>query len=535
MSVEDNIERKNRITSFLSLEHGGQEMGDKILSLAENLDQTSAQAVFTKYVELVNLAEKEASQLTTEMEGDLDEQVIIEGLLVRAKDVLANAAERINTSDDKAREVEKLLLDLSKESRQEMVVSGLFRKTLELIKNRPDDSVDVRQLISEQDKILEQLHQEGGKGLLLRALQSKGELKPIPEIFWKVDRNLEEYEERFGFNVANFFQKIRPEENGKKVLIEFGPGSGMSKSDRDKFGLTKNYVDMAITDQVYFSVKGWVKNLLDWENIQNEVGVSLKEKDKDLLSDLIYKTIIIADDQVNLSDFEYAKERIERITNDPEQIKKVLQEVAPQLGSIKEIITDYSERDEEAKMIYPRRCSVVEKVSEEFLETKKWMTKNMDKAVLSGDVYETIPVFPSGVMVGDFLQVKSLKDNSVDSALGVRSTVYKEKIEYDEFMLATFAKLKDGGVYIDDNVRENFGRGNRIEQLKHIKKIWDKEKEDEVNIKVIFGPGIPGEDFTNDEKGVPMGLIISKNSDYSSSVKELMRPGYYLVDIEEVA
>lgn len=186
-------------------------------------------------------------------------------------------------------------------------------------------------------------------------------------------------------------------------------------------------------------------------------------------------------------------------------------------------------------MIYPRRCSVVEKVSEEFLETKKWMTKNMDKAVLSGDVYETIPVFPSGVMVGDFLQVKSLKDNSVDSALGVRSTVYKEKIEYDEFMLATFAKLKDGGVYIDDNVRENFGRGNRIEQLKHIKKIWDKEKEDEVNIKVIFGPGIPGEDFTNDEKGVPMGLIISKNSDYSSSVKELMRPGYYLVDIEEVA
>ena len=80
--------------TFLSLEHGGREMGDKILALGEKLPEGVAQKVFNKYGEIVevsNLAEETLSSLLPKetfesSRGALSE--IKSSLLVRAKNLL---------------------------------------------------------------------------------------------------------------------------------------------------------------------------------------------------------------------------------------------------------------------------------------------------------------------------------------------------------------------------------------------------------------------------------------------------------------
>lgn len=96
-----------------------------------------------------------------------------------------------------------------------------------------------------------------------------------------------------------------------------------------------------------------------------------------------------------------------------------------------------------------------------------------------------------------------------------------------------FAKLKENGVYIDDNVRENFGVSNRIDQLQKIKSEWEGQSGESIDIEIIMGPGVAGEDFTEDPAGVPMAIIVSKGSKRTKAIKKLMQPGYYTVRLED--
>lgn len=80
----------NGLGSFLSLEHGGQEMGDKILAIGEKFDQATADAIFAKYAELadaVSLIENELKLYSSEKTALSPEQVA-ENLLKEGKDIL---------------------------------------------------------------------------------------------------------------------------------------------------------------------------------------------------------------------------------------------------------------------------------------------------------------------------------------------------------------------------------------------------------------------------------------------------------------
>ena len=110
------------IKTFLSIEKGGKEMGNKILHLSENLPENEAKEVFAGYSNLIDnaniLGEKISSRIGFLNKDKISEGVdinklpneLIDSLMLRAKDVLvgadkvlenqlAGAVEKLNTKD----------------------------------------------------------------------------------------------------------------------------------------------------------------------------------------------------------------------------------------------------------------------------------------------------------------------------------------------------------------------------------------------------------------------------------------------------
>lgn len=91
--------KHNRIKSFLSLE-SGEEMGNKILNIGEKLDTESADAVFAKYAEIIETAEKSRMNLENLFKNkkeisDEDIGKIVQNLLDKGNNFLVSFSERI--------------------------------------------------------------------------------------------------------------------------------------------------------------------------------------------------------------------------------------------------------------------------------------------------------------------------------------------------------------------------------------------------------------------------------------------------------
>lgn len=96
VGISDNKNSNQyRFKAFLSLEHGGQEMGKKILEIGEKFNQTTADTVFAKYAELVGYAQKSGEYLTEKfsINDKNNAQKIAEQLLQRGKALLALCAD----------------------------------------------------------------------------------------------------------------------------------------------------------------------------------------------------------------------------------------------------------------------------------------------------------------------------------------------------------------------------------------------------------------------------------------------------------
>lgn len=94
----------NRLTSFLSLEQGGAEMGEKILVIGEKLPKEAADRVFAKYAEMAEVARGAAEYVEKSLkapEKSSPEVIarVAETLLVRAKNMLVEFSEA-DTSEE---------------------------------------------------------------------------------------------------------------------------------------------------------------------------------------------------------------------------------------------------------------------------------------------------------------------------------------------------------------------------------------------------------------------------------------------------
>lgn len=391
------------------------------------------------------------------------------------------------------------------------------------------------------------------------AFLARGELKPIPEIHWRVDRNLAEYERRFGFDLVSMLTALR-EENKKKTLVEleFGPGSGISRAERTARGANERYLDIGIADTLYYPLNSLIGEMIDWPALEKTIKQRLTIEDKNLLTDMLYKTIMIADNEIEKDQFAYALERIGRITRDPNALRGIMQEIAPQLKNLTIMPDTVSTRDANGTVVYPYKINLEAKNKTKtlsavdqknaagrsiaFVSAKAALSSDIDSYIKKDqpgkDVYDSIPSYPTGMMIGDFSQIKKLASNQIDVAIGVRSTVYKKEGEYVDFVYTLADKLSDGGVFIDDSVRDNDGYYYRLAELLSVKETLRQERNGgvvdfDINMKLILGPGFPGEDYRQDE--VPLAVVMSKNTNHDAMLQLLLkqRPEYRLVDLKE--
>jgi len=88
-------EKIYKLRTFLSIEQGGKEMGDKILTLGEKLPKESAKVLFAKYGEIIDEVDNIGGYIEKSMKGQVSALIIDkakENLLIKGKDLLSSYA-----------------------------------------------------------------------------------------------------------------------------------------------------------------------------------------------------------------------------------------------------------------------------------------------------------------------------------------------------------------------------------------------------------------------------------------------------------
>jgi hypothetical protein len=553
--------KQDGLRIFLAVE-SDYKVGDVLLDLQTFFSPAQMESIVKVLSEIIKKTEKESESLAEKMgigdDNGRGQQIVFDGAMKRVRDVLLSLSENIDDGEfeDSSSLVDDVRKQLESETDAEKVALGLFTKIAGVLSEKEDGNTDLRRYIDEQNVVVDTAAKSGEAGLYLRALAARGELKPVPEIHWRVDRTLEDYKRRFGFDVQEFL-KVISEKSRKKLLLEFGPGSGASKSERAGAGLVEMYMDVAMADALYYPLGKFIENIIDWEKLEKDIKQSLSQEDRSLLADALYKVAVIADGETQKDKFSYAKDRVEAITQNPSVIYEVLKTISKNFGQTSSIPDTISSRDEQGNVLYPYKINLEAKdkkktlkVSDKkksearsipFVTAKAALSDNIEKYfkedAVRGDVYNYIPAYPTGLMTGDFSDVKALKDNQIDVAIGVRSTVYKRDDDYVEFMFTMADKLADKGVLIDDSIRDNDGFYYRLGELVSVAETLREQRREgvvdyDVNVSVILGPGFPGEDYRQDE--VPLAVVMAKNTSVDATIRTLLKdPAYRFVSLQE--
>jgi len=406
-----------------------------------------------------------------------------------------------------------------------------FKAMAELLSS---SNVDLSKLEQRQALVLRSLLKDPEqKGIILSTLSRMGKLEPIPEIHWRVDRSIEELKRRGGLDVIGFWKEKSQQKGRKLKFLEFGPGNGRAARERAEAGLDKYLNVMAMSDQVYYPLAPIIEKLLDFDKLQVEIGQELSLKDRQLLADIIYKTIIIEPQQTERDNFDYDDQNREYLKRDINALKKILSEVANYLNQVKVVPQHISSRDDQGNVIYPYKIRVSEQ-SESFQKAKSALDRQLTGFLKSNwqevDYHELIDAFPPNVMIGDLSDIKRLSPDQLDATEGWRSTVYKRGEDYIRFLTTELSRMADGGTIIDDSIRDNDGWYYRIAE------VWEaKKRMHGVNpeVLVVLGPGFEGEDVRQDL--VPLAMMVTKNGSSRELAEKYLQQGYQLVNLEDLA
>ena len=130
----DKDVRINRIKAFLSLEQGGEEMGEKILLIGERLGVEEADLIFGQYAKIVDMTENVREELKKILKRqkidveEIDEQVfknITESVLLKAGELLVNFADRLERGE--ALDSKKILEELKSFNENLLFTFGTFK------------------------------------------------------------------------------------------------------------------------------------------------------------------------------------------------------------------------------------------------------------------------------------------------------------------------------------------------------------------------------------------------------------------------
>ncbi|MFA6486701.1 MAG: GNAT family N-acetyltransferase, partial [Candidatus Magasanikbacteria bacterium] len=131
-AVNGKEEKNSRVVSFLSLEQGEQEMGDRILLISEKLPPETANAIFAKYGEIVEAAKGVGGYLRATFGADrnYDEreiQNITEQMLRGGKELLVGFADKLTAGGEVINSTE-IMADLAEAQTDIIMFGNAFRE-----------------------------------------------------------------------------------------------------------------------------------------------------------------------------------------------------------------------------------------------------------------------------------------------------------------------------------------------------------------------------------------------------------------------
>ncbi len=507
--------------------------GELLLELAErDVTPEHGGEIFSGYVSFVIRAQEQA----TAIEHDLREAYpaltissasVLQGLLSRGKDYLSELNMSLQKEPTGApSQIQHLLKELNTESGEEQIVRSHFKRIASLL---GQTNIKLENHETAQTLITESLLQDKGKALSFQVLQRMGRLQPISEIHWRVDRSLAEYNRRLGLDVSGFLR----ERSGsrKQILLEIGPGNGSSKQERAEQGLTNFYSDFALSDKIYYPLDTVIHQALDFSALNEALSSPLSPAEEKVVAEILYKTTVIESGQTGLSNFAYDETSGHALAGDVNALKKLWPAIKQKLAGVTELPSTISSRTEQGAVIYPYQQRLSE-MSESVQRAKQLLTDNLTaylkKDWQTHDYNEYISGFPANTLLGDISDISRLADNQIDVELAVRSTVYSRGEDYVHFLKDLSTKLRDGGVAIDDSIRDNDGWYYRFAEVTEaLGQIKEK-----LEVMVVLGPGFPGEDYRSDR--VPLAMVITKKGSSKKAIEQYLEPGNACLPLEQL-
>lgn len=513
------------------------EYGNQLLSLAEGVsNQETAKQIFVGYENFTEKLYATAKTTLTELQRSypdlsLTEEFIVQGLLARGKDYLLELNSALKKGQSiTAEQVETYSKELLEEAASLQVIRTQFKDIASLLDRQ---NIDLATFGKQQELVLRSLLTGESRGVALRTLARMDKLEPIPEIHWRVDRNLEEYNRRLGVDVSEFLtaRALQSETGKQQILLEIGPGSGASKQERANANLNQHYQDYALSDRIYYPLAGVFEKLIDFEGLEKATQNKLSAEDRKQLADFLYKALVIARGQTEKDLFDYDQPNQKLLVDDINNLKLLLPELAERLRSLDTVPSTISTRDSAGNVIYPYK----EKVSEFSPALQKAKTlldqdfnQYLQKDWEKKDFYELIDAFPANTMIGDIKDLNRLKDNQVDVEMAIRSTVYSRGEDYVNFLTTLSKKLAKGGIAMDDSIRDNDGWYYRLAEIMEAK----SQMPNDLEILVVLGPGFEGEDTRQDR--VPLAILMTKSGSSQENLQQYLLDGYEVVPLEEL-
>ncbi len=486
--------------------------------------------IFAAYNNHTERLKTSAEQIQSE---SISREIITQALLSRGKDFIVELHDQlVSGQTDPEASVKKFIAELENESAQEKAHRTLF-KNIATVLGKKDINLSTFQ--DQQQTILNRLLEPGNKALFLQVLSRLGKISPIPEIHWRVDRTSEEYDRRFGFNLDAFLAERAAGIGKKQILLEIGPGSGVAKKARTQSGLAEHYQDFALSDRIYYPLAPVIEKLIDFEKLESSTGQKLSKQDRKQLAEFIYRTLVIAPGETSSDQFSYDEQVRQLLGVDINALKGLLPDLPEKLAAAKEVPNTISARDGQGQVIYPYKIKADEQ-SPAWQKAKQKLeatvTEFLQPEWQEKDYYELIDAFPANVMLADLQDIDRLKPNQIDVEIGARSTVYARGEDYITFLQKLERTLSDGGVAIDDSIRDNDGWYYRIAEVLEAK---EKIKED-LEILVVLGRPFSGEDYLQGEADkVPLAMIITKQGTSRGLVENNLKSGCQLVTLESLA
>lgn len=130
----------NGLRTFLSLEHGGSDMGQKILDIGEKLPQETASKIFSKYAEIIDSVENLLNVVQNNFKSTIDTkpellQSVEQSLYKRGADLLSQFHDNINQNPD------EIIVELERINADTITTLSIFKYAAKLGNKLPLEDI----------------------------------------------------------------------------------------------------------------------------------------------------------------------------------------------------------------------------------------------------------------------------------------------------------------------------------------------------------------------------------------------------------